>query len=142
MRISDWSSDVCSFDLCRDAGADALGATPGALGAITPPPTGARTIAHPHAMFTLGSVCSAALRLVRHCAAEAIDPRPARAPVQRGDRHAFRHLVPAAAGIAGHLPAHHPRRTGGTADRMDHRSEEHTAELQALMRITYHVVCL
>src|SRR3546814_17737340 len=118
MRISDWSSDVCSFDLCRDAGADALGATPGALGAITPPPTGARTIAHPHAMFTLGSVCSAALRLVRHCAAEAIDSRPAPAPVQRGDRHAFPHLVPATAGLAGHLPAPHPRRPGGTAVRL------------------------
>src|SRR3546814_3194390 len=103
--------------------------------------------AHPPAMFTLGSVCSAALRLVRHCAAEAIDSRPARAPVQRGDRHAFRHLVHAAAGIAGHLPAHHPRRTGGTADRMDHRtgrlqrSEEHTSELQSLMRISYAVFC-
>src|SRR3546814_19708770 len=120
MRISDWSSDVCSFDLCRDAGADALGATPGALGAITPPPTGARTIAHPHAMFTPGSVCSAALRLVRHCAAEAIDPRPARAPVQRGDRHAFRHLVHAPAGHAWHPTAHHPPHTRGTAYRNDH----------------------
>src|SRR3546814_17669301 len=124
MRISDWSSDVCSFDLCRDAGADALGATPGALGAITPPPTGARTIAHPHAMFPLGSVCSAALRLVRHFAAAQIDSRPARAPVQRGDRPAFRHIVHAAEGIAGSLPAPHPTHNGGPADRMEERKKD------------------
>src|SRR3546814_9126101 len=31
---------------------------------------------------------------------------------------------------------------GGAADARDHRSEEHTSELQSLMRISYAVFCL
>src|SRR3546814_4810569 len=35
-----------------------------------------------------------------------------------------------------------PRRIGGLADRQPPRSEEHTSELQSLMRISYAVFCL
>src|SRR3546814_10119593 len=35
-----------------------------------------------------------------------------------------------------------PRRTGGRRDRTPVRSEEHTSELQSLMRISYAVFCL
>src|SRR3546814_6731120 len=33
-------------------------------------------------------------------------------------------------------------RTGSGDERLDHRSEEHTSELQSLMRISYAVFCL
>src|SRR3546814_4712563 len=75
MRISDWSSDVCSSDL--------------AIGVVAPPrhPDRAHQAGPPH------------------------PERPARA-----------HASDAEAG--------------------DHRSEEHTSELQSLMRISYAVFCL
>src|SRR3546814_7506250 len=73
MRISDWSSDVCSSDL-----AGAAGRRGRAFATLFPP------------------------------------------PVQGSDRGLARRLCPAAA----------------------HRSEEHTSELQSLMRISYAVFCL
>src|SRR3546814_7183555 len=82
MRISDWSSDVCSSDLGDDPGLLRL------------PP---RPAAHP----ALGAL-------------------PA-------DRRA--HLW-ADRACRGHLRHHR------------HRSEEHTSELQSLMRISYAVFCL
>src|SRR3546814_3345675 len=120
MRISDWSSDVCSSDLCRaqaletlavdglervahrrdharDAGGDErVGAGPGAAGV--------------RARFE-GDVGGGALRAVTSLLQrEHFRVRPAMA------------LVPA---FAHHL-----------------RSEEHTSELQSLMRISYAVFCL
>src|SRR3546814_4476506 len=98
MRISDWSSDVCSSDLLHRTG-------------------GVRQV-----------------QVRRH--------------FQRAVFRALRiQLValaePAAAGSAEN--GHGQRGGGEEADRVDgrtHRSEEHTSELQSLMRISYAVFCL
>src|SRR3546814_1478484 len=85
MRISDWSSDVCSSDLPRGQGGfDQRGFLPGAF------------------------------------------PRPAD-HARRADR-----------GSDG--PGR--RRADGRDDGPARRSEEHTSELQSLMRISYAVFCL
>src|SRR3546814_9188029 len=91
MRISDWSSDVCSSDLHDPAPRGRQrGAVPGRAPAVP--------LAHP------------------------ADPR-------RGPRGPH-----AAHGATG------PRRMVRPAG--DRRSEEHTSELQSLMRISYAVFCL
>src|SRR3546814_9405357 len=107
MRISDWSSDVCSSDLAqrlRSRGSD-------------DPETG------------IGSRCSRR-------------PDGRRSAVRdgrTGNRHrdwrrsaATAHIFPAPA-PAVHAPA---------AGRRQARSEEHTSELQSLMRTSYAVFCL
>src|SRR3546814_7403886 len=90
MRISDWSSDVCSSDLARDH-ADRLGR--------------ADSVIHDRPRFC-----------VRSAEAYRLD---ARAPTS-------------APGSAV------PHQRGEARD----RSEEHTSELQSLMRISYAVFCL
>src|SRR3546814_4129525 len=85
MRISDWSSDVCSSDLLGNP----------------PKPAIVRG-------FVLASV------------------------VPSGGSH-FHHLTERFHGAAAHLVHHQTRRR---------RSEEHTSELQSLMRISYAVFCL
>src|SRR3546814_9711683 len=95
MRISDWSSDVCSSDL--------------------------RARLPPRLVLVVDDV---ARRLV--------EPFPVRGPAgvdERGGRH--REQV------------EQPERFGETDQRgvLD-RSEEHTSELQSLMRISYAVFCL
>src|SRR3546814_6452491 len=104
MRISDWSSDVCSSDLRgppRQGGAQAR-SDPGRVD--RPCPFG-------------GSRCQAELA---HAPADV-----RRAAVVAGRR---RRLLAA------------ERRIG--VDRQCLRSEEHTSELQSLMRISYAVFCL
>src|SRR3546814_4468873 len=91
MRISDWSSDVCSSDLLD--------------GAVREAPQGHRQ---------------------QHGLARAADRAIAHADAQRGDRD----LVHGCAGI-------HDGAFAGAR-----RSEEHTSELQSLMRISYAVFCL
>src|SRR3546814_2528122 len=105
MRISDWSSDVCSSDLI-----------PVHVGHAVAPRRRAVTFDH------LVEFGNAQLGTV-----EVHDPRP-----------------PA---ILGH-PRH--RDIGEIGERIaerrqlpvEHRSEEHTSELQSLMRISYAVFCL
>src|SRR3546814_4007297 len=117
MRISDWSSDVCSsdlFDRLRQAGAVSVCA-PGIAGVCAAPWSGA------------GRAALARRRCARHR--------------RRGIGRLHRRVVAAmdrrgpqahgAQGIAGH----------DLAQRLC-RSEEHTSELQSLMRISYAVFCL
>src|SRR3546814_10387364 len=101
MRISDWSSDVCSSDLC------------------TPPPSASQE--RPHE-----------------------PPRPAGRP-----RLAARRLARRGAGRRVHRRA--PKRDQSALQRREgkgrrlqyqDRSEEHTSELQSLMRTSYAVFCL
>src|SRR3546814_10361252 len=113
MRISDWSSDVCSSDLrcvARVGGADELrplcaaGRGPGAV--------------------------------VRHAAARTRAVRRDRV-LDRGDLGAWR------AGLYGRGDL----ALDGVGRRFSNpslplRSEEHTSELQSLMRISYAVFCL
>src|SRR3546814_5391096 len=113
MRISDWSSDVCSSDL--------------------PSRPGIRPLARRHDDRTdrIGP-CRGALgrtATVRH-----VDPHR--------HRHCFGDAAPA-------IRLSATERTGPRAARawpprtLDlHRSEEHTSELQSLMRISYAVFCL
>src|SRR3546814_5783351 len=107
MRISDWSSDVCSSDLSRERHRLGMGA-PAGLG---PTATDDPAIGYDHAADIGVGGASAAT-----------------APCQRdGGGHPV--------GIGGRAP--HQGRVGPSA-----RSEEHTSELQSLMRISYAVFCL
>src|SRR3546814_2531008 len=112
MRMSDWSSDVCSSDLLRyvdDAGYAVMKS-----GALSRRGYGARRVAE---------------TLRADGIAEA-DREEAQAQTEReswssADRFARR------------------KRIGPYAlERPDPRSEEHTSELQSLMRISYAVFCL
>src|SRR3546814_7708560 len=98
MRISDWSSDVCSSDLRRNSGTD-----------------GARR----HAV-------ECHLRLARRFPGH-LAPRQHSAPPP-GRAHTVEHRIANRLLIARHQP--------------EARSEEHTSELQSLMRISYAVFCL
>src|SRR3546814_8166483 len=101
MRISDWSSDVCSSDLgdCHTLSAP-LGRRPG-----------------------------------RHCATRSL-----------GQQHGRRSLSKAAASLPFRGPERRrPDRYPPSRERwptLARRSEEHTSELQSLMRISYAVFCL
>src|SRR3546814_4062914 len=119
MRISDWSSDVCSSDLVGGGGAQR-----GELGQR-------RLQAQPHLhdlqhVGDLGQLLQVVLRPVRLRADEGAGAMAAPDAALR-----FQHLERAA-----HRPA-------ADADLLGElRSEEHTSELQSLMRITYAVYCL
>src|SRR3546814_10103488 len=121
MRISDWSSDVCSSDLERVIGER-------------------RREFHREIELAIGRP---AARLAG-AGDRAVGPEPNRRPqdlariiVERGAQieHQMRRL-PRREGIAMHADAR-ARGHFGT-----HRSEEHTSELQSLMRISYAVFCL
>src|SRR3546814_3665171 len=110
MRISDWSSDVCSSDLdeCRPRG----GAVEAAARLLQGPRGRAFLALHPRRQ-----------------------PSPERGPPGGGGvsrtrrlRHAFVKTMP-------------PRLEEGVLY-VSLRSEEHTSELQSLMRISYAVFCL
>src|SRR3546814_1943643 len=103
MRISDWSSDVCSSDL-HDAGFGA---------ARLPVPVvrvDQRSVGRPFGLH---------------------DDR--RAAVGA----ALREQPPAQRRISRHL-----EQLGARVEQQDMRSEEHTSELQSLMRTSYAVFCL
>src|SRR3546814_2448979 len=114
MRISDWSSDVCSSDLMAENLRHPLG-----------PGQGKQAVPHPHEML-----------------GDDLQPRLGQQEVNIGH--------PAMQGIFDRNDG-----TGGAAfdDAVDRilerkawkrqpRSEEHTSELQSLMRISYAVFCL
>src|SRR3546814_2706585 len=114
MRISDWSSDVCSSDLTEQPDI-AVEALDGVILNI------ARAAMHLHgavgdAADHLGGEILAAGGLHRDILAGAVAPR------RVADHAARRVCFRAAVG--------------------QHRSEEHTSELQSLMRISYAVFCL
>src|SRR3546814_5051694 len=128
MRISDWSSDVCSSDLWA-----------------TPPWSVARATSRPRSRANrprcAAASCSTSEKTVptgRSCPSSGKPPRQ-----QENDNEAL---------VFPH--GHHPVvcravRTGGDGgerigrvQRSVLRSEEHTSELQSLMRISYAVFCL
>src|SRR3546814_4703206 len=114
MRISDWSSDVCSSDLF-------IPAVPSALqGALT-----SSTRRYPMKHSVALSLATLSTTLLLSLAANAHDPK------------AFDQMMEAA-----------PAATVSACDELEvkqqegARSEEHTSELQSLMRISYAVFCL
>src|SRR3546814_7821659 len=107
MRISDWSSDVCSSDLCPFQGTIAKALQPG------PRPEQHERPQEENASVDLN-------------AAEPTVETGSIAVEQRRQDAARAHIV-----------------SESCASRCrDPRSEEHTSELQALMRISYAVFCL
>src|SRR3546814_10215929 len=128
MRISDWSSDVCSSDLIDDQrllqdGADLLTRVQRAVGILK------------HDLHRLTQL---ALRLALGLGhVDAVEHQGAgRRPFDQRHHAGERGL--AAAGLADYRQ----RLAGGTREAGAVRSEEHTSELQSLMRSSYAVFCL
>src|SRR3546814_1061493 len=115
MRISDWSSDVCSSDLDRQKfDFVGIGGTGDRIGAQQRPPLARQADHHELARM------------------EAEARRAA-------DREAEQMLVP----VAHRTHLLDGQRGGGSQfGGFGDRSEEHTSELQSLMRISYAVFCL
>src|SRR3546814_6838253 len=106
MRISDWSSDVCSSDLDMIAVDDGSRRDVGAL------------------------------------VEAGVDRREIRAGRLHQRREARDHEVALLVVVDAVPGAHHPLQVEGDPVRRGVRSEEHTSELQSLMRISYAVFCL
>src|SRR3546814_2007728 len=122
MRISDWSSDVCSSDLHvigqRDIGLHRRVARNPALGA-------SQRIAHPAAPEQ---------RIALH--RQAVQAQA----IERQVEVRFHLVADGVAYVAGRVE---DTVVGDDDDAVDEvRSEEHTSELQSLMRISYAVFCL
>src|SRR3546814_1434928 len=125
MRISDWSSDVCSSDLFRGAPRQQL-----RLGSDAPFP------------FYRGPVIGLEAR-------EGGIGRTAERPEQRAERAQRRNTDEPALALRQSCPPVSYPFAHGTARTVilaiccpSVRSEEHTSELQSLMRISYAVFCL
>src|SRR3546814_1276128 len=117
MRISDWSSDVCSSDLHHLPDDLARG----------------EVADEAHRAGVAETAIQCAADLARHTE---------RSPIGVGNEH---HLIflpvgggeqPFARAVARHLRLAHRRAADDET-----RSEEHTSELQSLMRISYAVFC-
>src|SRR3546814_4747117 len=130
LRISDWSSDVCSSDLVLET------AHVAAIG--HPVAAHAQHLAVDVAEHQFAGLTDAVLQQCGDVAGTAgqVQHPVALAHLRRGDEIAFpdpmdahRHQVVHQVVVAGHRREHL-------------RSEEHTSELQSLMRISYAVFCL
>src|SRR3546814_6085303 len=135
MRISDWSSDVCSSDLLRHRLAE-LGEVEAAVDggadlAFAPP--GEELV---HRRLHLSSIT---FTLVDRAPADILAPVEARHADILEQQQVDADLRDLAAGVANgdELAA-----DGERAQRFVERSEEHTSELQSLMRISYADFCL
>src|SRR3546814_4635858 len=127
MRISDWSSDVCSSDLKLDI----LGKT--GRGKRLARGAAAEDGRNLVLQLAVGSTCRARLR--RRPPLQSLDDGAGAEQVLDGrPQVAARPML--AGGNDGDALAD---RLGG---RILRRSEEHTSELQSLMRISYAVFCL
>src|SRR3546814_9909254 len=138
MRISDWSSDVCSSDLRPDAARDAADHRV----------FGVHAVREEEAEVRREVVDLHAAREVRLDVREAVAEREREladriragfGDVIAGDRHRVEILDPVLDEILLDV-AHHLQRELGAEDAG--RSEEHTSELQSLMRNSYAVFCL
>src|SRR3546814_1075749 len=124
MRISDWSSDVCSSDLTR-ALDPRFGKNRRPFGGAIRSGDRERAVA-PHDLVPAHRPCQQREGGVRDTVAVEIVDQPATRGLgvheaQEGDKLRVRHMV---------------------RDEARDRSEEHTSELQSLMRISYAVFCL
>src|SRR3546814_10105982 len=117
MRISDWSSDVCSSDLFGFGGLMTFEESY----CVVPVPVGSRLV---HSFRCTGLLSALKHRNMRKNFAKMLEIT---------DRLFQRHLTPARPPS----PKKRPRKGF-----RPNRSEEHTSELQSLMRISYAVFCL
>src|SRR3546814_10360259 len=111
MRISDWSSDVCSSDLRRRRSQAHLVAL----------------IQEPRVPRRAGHKRRAGFAIARE------------GPCRRGRLHC---QLTVARDRQARATRHNPRRLFLVRPSPAHRSEEHTSELQSLIRISYAVFCL
>src|SRR3546814_4723225 len=121
MRISDWSSDVCSSDLNQRAGVEVTQIVGSQRGQQCHAQVGRRGTVRDHRTRFLLIIVRCQPMIVRADELFEVQPgatgdEPQLAPLARTDRPLWR-----------------KRRL---------RSEEHTSELQSLMRISYAVFCL
>src|SRR3546814_3927651 len=116
MRISDWSSDVCSSDLAASAASFCLRTWPGARQSSRLKPLLQGCLAQAKRRHWLPAFAS----------------RPGASDSRRGRLLLFAQAV-------GRVGA---GKRAELAQRGFDRSEEHTSELQSLMRISYAVFCL
>src|SRR3546814_5676482 len=122
MRISDWSSDVCSSDLLvRDLQLRRVGKLRGVL------PEGGELV----------RVLTEQREERRHIRTDEVVDRHRQEDLQRAQL--LHRLVVGIADPLVHVDQEDPGREA-VEDRA--RSEEHTSELQSLMRISYAVFCL
>src|SRR3546814_2622872 len=128
MRISDWSSDVCSYDLNDQVGRPVESAVP----AYAQAPLSGGQQYRPERQPV------EPMRPVAGKQAEIEE-----ADCRQRDRHRRHEDGPeqCGPGIAVAATAQEYPAEGGE-DRAEERSEEHTSELQSLMRISYAVFCL
>src|SRR3546814_3807238 len=151
MRISDWSSDVCSSDLQlladhdpvelrdRTAGMKAAAACGEAMmvGEVAQASSVRAPfveVAHQHRRRLWIAVPAGEMR------EDGMRLSPSPQPGQV-EMHADDAKIDAADAHIGHHRAARPQR-GQVDDFLMDRSEEHTSELQSLMRISYAVFCL
>src|SRR3546814_3044045 len=104
---------------------------------IRRPPRSTRTVSlFPYTtLFRSGSVCLARdVGRHRKSAFQSLPPRGLENPALTwANANQVSHILPGKAQVCGQT---------GTEDRVFERSEEHTSELQSLMRISYAVFCL
>src|SRR3546814_8668838 len=129
MRISDWSSDVCSSDL--PARSDRRSVLRAAVPHAAARPSRARTAGLPASGHALWSVCrhDRAGSALPGRAAGRIVPK-SRSPTKFRKSQPWSFLETLCQIVPGQLRGRLLR------------SEEHTSELQSLMRISYDVFCL
>src|SRR3546814_1240009 len=135
MRISDWSSDVCSSDLILGGGVRKAGAVQDARGFV----------AHAHHRVA-DRACRFVLAILAAPVGGAADARHQRQrPFDDADDLAQRHEVGGLGQVIAAQFAAPADEQSGVAqvgeDKLE-RSEEHTSELQSLMRSSYAVFCL
>src|SRR3546814_2483517 len=124
MRISDWSSDVCSSDLLAGAGTHAL--VRAVVGFVHPPPQRRDALTQVVEFMRPGCMASAALLadLVAQLAQRMHHPA-----LQPALRQPCQYERDADGNTAG--------QPGAPLRARQHRSEEHTSELQSLKRHPY-----
>src|SRR3546814_6378790 len=137
MRISDWSSDVCSSDLRSRA---------------TTTATARRQDhqSHPHRLHSQKNPLHHAPRPLRHLLHHPVRRRLRAAGLAWRVDRAAQPARPGAVGAGRRAARRAAARAGAVDDRpadfarppRQARSEEHTSELQSLMRISYAVLCL
>src|SRR3546814_2364567 len=127
MRISDWSSDVCSSDL-----PDVLQLLPG-NGSI-----GAALVGAPETAAVIFTGSTEVARLIQKQLAGrlSVDNKPIPLIAETGGQNA---MIVDSSALAEQVVADV---IASAFDSAGQRSEEHTSELQSLMRISYAVFCL